>query len=189
MVHYPDMKGNAAPIALAIDKTPFAWLQVVVKLGILGGFTSVLLVGLLGQSRIVFAMAEDGMVPAFLGRLHPTRQTPWVANLVFMVATAGFAAFVPIESLAKLVSVGTLFAFAMVCGAVLVLRWREPRRERPFRMPWSPVVPLLGIASCVLLMLSLPWQTWVRLVLWWVLGLIVYFAYSHPRARAAREAQ
>ncbi len=186
MVHYPDMKGNAAPIALAIDKTPFPWLQVVVKLGIIGGFTSVLLVNLLGQSRIVFAMAKDGMVPPFLGRLHPTRQTPWVANLVFMVVTAGFAAFVPIEALAKLVSVGTLFAFALVCGAVLVLRRLEPKRERPFRVPWSPVVPLLGIASCLLLMLSLPWQTWVRLVAWWILGLVVYFTYSHRRAASVR---
>ena len=187
MVHYPDMKGNAAPIALAIDKTPFAWLQVVVKLGILGGFTSVLLVGLLGQSRIVYAMAGDGMVPGFLGTLHPTRHTPWVANLVFMVITGGFAALVPIEALAKLVSVGTLLAFAIVCGGVIVLRRREPDRKRPFRVPGSPVVPLLGIASCLLLMLSLPWQTWARLAAWFALGMMVYFAYSHRRAAAARE--
>ena len=187
IVPYHDMKGNAAPIALAIDKTPFHWLQIVVKLGILGGFTSVLLVNLLGQSRIVFAMAEDGMVPSLLGRLHPEHKTPWVANLVFMLATTALAAFVPIEALAKLVSVGTLFAFAIVCGAVLVLRWREPGRKRPFRVPWSPVVPSLGIASCVLLMLSLPWQTWIRLVLWWVLGLLIYFTYSRKRATRIRE--
>ena len=125
-----------------------------------------------------------------LGRLHATqRQTPWVANLVFMVVTAGFAALVPIEALAKLVSVGTLFAFALVCGAVLVLRRLEPERKRPFRVPWSPVVPLLGIASCLLLMVSLPWQTWLRLIAWWVLGLVVYFAYSHRRAAAARDQQ
>ena len=187
IVHYPDMKGNAAPIALAIDKTPFGWLQVVVKLGIIGGFTSVLLVGLLGQSRIAFAMAEDGMVPAVLGKLHPKRQTPWVANLVFMVATAAFAAFVPIEALAKLVSVGTLLAFAIVCGGVLVLRRREPNRKRPFRVPGSPVVPLLGIATCLLLIASLPWQTWLRLGAWFALGLAVYFSYSHRRAAAVRE--
>ena len=187
IVHYPDMKGNAAPIALAIDKTPFGWLQVVVKLGIIGGFTSVLLVGLLGQSRIAFAMAEDGMVPAVLGKLHPKRQTPWVANLVFMVATAAFAAFVPIEALAKLVSVGTLLAFAIVCGGVLVLRRREPDRKRPFRVPGSPVVPLLGIATCLLLIASLPWQTWLRLGAWFALGLAVYFSYSHRRAAAVRE--
>ena len=186
MVHYPDMKGNAAPIALAIDKTPFHWLQVIVKLGIIGGFTSVLLVGLLGQSRIAFVMAEDGMLPAFLARLHPTRQTPWTANLVFMVATSGFAAFVPIEALAKLVSVGTLLAFAIVCGGVLVLRWREPDRERPFRVPGSPVVPLLGIASCLLLIASLPWQTWMRLLAWFGVGLVVYVFYSHRRAAAVR---
>jgi APA family basic amino acid/polyamine antiporter len=186
IVHYPDMKGNAAPIALAIDKTPFGWLQVTVKLGIIGGFTSVLLVGLLGQSRIAFAMAEDGMVPAVLGKLHPVRKTPWVANLVFMVATALLAALVPIESLAKLVSVGTLLAFAIVCGGVLVLRRREPERERPFRVPGSPVVPLLGIASCLLLMVSLPWQTWVRLAVWLALGLVIYFAYSARRSAAVR---
>jgi APA family basic amino acid/polyamine antiporter len=186
IVHYPDMKGNAAPIALAIDKTPFGWLQVAVKLGIIGGFTSVLLVGLLGQSRIAFAMAEDGMVPAFLGKLHPKRKTPWVANVVFMVATGLLAALVPIESLAKLVSVGTLLAFAIVCGGVLVLRRREPERERPFRVPGSPVVPLLGIASCLLLMVSLPWQTWVRLAAWFVLGLVVYFAYSNRRSASVR---
>ena len=186
VVHYPDMKGNAAPIALAIDKTPFGWLQVVVKLGIIGGFTSVLLVGLLGQSRIAFAMAQDGMIPAALGTLHPTRHTPWVANMVFMVATGALAALVPIEALAKLVSVGTLLAFAIVCGGVLVLRWREPERDRPFRVPGSPVVPLLGIASCLLLMLSLPWQTWARLAAWFALGLAVYFAYSHRRAAGVR---
>ena len=188
MVHYPDMKGNAAPIALAIDKTPFGWLQVVVKLGIIGGFTSVLLVGLLGQSRIVFAMAEDGMVPAFLGHLHPTRHTPWTANLLFMVGTGALAALVPIESLARLVSVGTLLAFAIVCGGVLVLRRREPGRKRPFRVPGSPAVPLLGIASCLSLMLSLPWQTWARLGVWFALGLLVYFSYSQRRAAAVREA-
>ena len=186
MVHYPDMKGNAAPIALAIDKTPFGWLQVIVKLGIIGGFTSVLLVGLLGQSRIAFTMAKDGMIPSVLAKLHPTRQTPWVANLTFMVATAGFAAFVPIEALAKLVSVGTLLAFAIVCGGVLVLRRREPERERPFRVPGSPVIPLLGIATCLLLMLSLPWQTWARLGAWFALGLVVYFTYSHRRAASVR---
>ena len=186
IVHYPDMKGNAAPIALAIDKTPFGWLQVTVKLGIIGGFTSVLLVGLLGQSRIAFAMAEDGMVPAVLGKLHPKRQTPWVANMVFMVATGLLAALVPIESLAKLVSVGTLLAFAIVCGGVLVLRRREPDRERPFRVPGAPVVPLLGIASCLLLMVSLPWQTWMRLAAWFALGLMVYFGYSQRRSAAVR---
>ena len=186
IVHYPDMKGNAAPIALAIDKTPFGWLQVTVKLGIIGGFTSVLLVGLLGQSRIAFAMAKDGMVPAVLGKLHPKRQTPWVANMVFMVATGLLAALVPIESLAKLVSVGTLLAFAIVCGGVLVLRRREPDRERPFRVPGAPVVPLLGIASCLLLMVSLPWQTWVRLAAWFALGLVVYFGYSQRRSAAVR---
>jgi APA family basic amino acid/polyamine antiporter len=187
VVHYPDMKGNAAPVALLIDKTPFPWLQVVVKLAILGGFTSVLLVGLLGQSRIAFAMAEDGMIPAVLGKLHPKRKTPWVANLVFMVGTGTLAALVPIDTLAKLVSVGTLLAFAIVCGGVIVLRHREPDRPRPFRVPGSPVVPALGIVTCLLLIASLPHDTWIRLAVWFAIGLAVYFGYSHRRAAARRE--
>ena len=186
MVPYAQMKGDAAPVATAIDQTPFAWLQVVVKLGIIGGFTSVMLVGLLGQSRIVLAMAQDGMIPAVFARLHRTRQTPWVANLVLMLLTGALAAFTPVAALSKLTSIGTLLAFAIVCGGVLVLRWREPERERPFRVPGSPVTPALGILTCVLLMASLPGSTWLRLLAWFALGAVVYFGYSHRRAAAVR---
>jgi APA family basic amino acid/polyamine antiporter len=188
LVPYADLKGDAAPVATAIDHTPFGWLQVVVKLGVIAGFTSVLLVGLLGQSRIVFAMAEDGMLPKVLGRLHPVRKTPWVANLTLMLLTGGLAALAPIEALAKMTSIGTLLAFAIVCGGVLVLRWREPDRERPFRMPGSPYTPALGIAMCLLLMASLPLSTWVRLLAWFALGLVVYVAYAHRRAADFRAA-
>ncbi len=187
LVPFAQMKGDAAPVATAIDQTPFGWLQVLVKLGILGGFTSVLLVGLLGQSRIVYAMAQDGMVPAVLGRLHPTRKTPWVANLTLMLLTGALAALAPIEALSKMTSIGTLFAFAIVCGGVLVLRWREPERERPFRVPGSPAVPVLGILACLLLMVSLPGTTWLRLGAWFALGAVVYFGYSHRRAAEFRE--
>ena len=187
MVNYRQMHGDAAPVATAIGRTPFVWLQVTVKLGVILGFTSVILVGLLGQSRVLYAMAQDGMVPAVLGRLHATRQTPWVGHLVMMVLTGVLAAFVPVEALGRMTSVGTLLAFAIVCGGVLVLRWREPERERPFRVPGSPAVPLLGIATCLLLMVFLPWQTWVRLAAWFVLGVGVYAGYSHRRAAAVRE--
>ncbi len=186
LVPYAELKGDAAPVATAIDHTPFGWLQVVVKLGVIAGFTSVLLVGLLGQSRIVFAMAEDGMLPAVLGRLHRTRKTPWVANLTLMLLTGGLAAFAPIEALAKMTSIGTLLAFAIVCGGVLVLRWREPERERPFRVPFGPVLPALGILVCLALMASLPPATWLRLGAWFAVGAAVYALYAHRRAAAVR---
>ncbi len=188
MVNYKDMAHDAAPVATAIGRTPFAWLQVTVKLGVILGFTSVLLVGLLGQSRVMFAMARDGMIPAVFSRVHATRKTPWVAHVVMMGLTALLAGFVPVEVLSRMTSVGTLLAFAIVCGGVLVLRVREPERPRPFRVPGSPVVPLLGIGTCLAMMLSLPGETWVRLGAWFALGAVIYATYTHRRASAARAA-
>ncbi len=187
LVSVGDMHGDAAPVATAIDRTPFPWLQVAVKLGIIAGFTSVMLVLLLGQSRVFLAMAEDGMVPALFARLHPTRQTPYWSNLLFMVMTGALAAFVPVEVLGHMTSIGTLLAFAIVCAGVLVLRWREPERKRAFRVPGSPAVPLLGIATCLLMMVSLGWASWARLVAWLVVGLVIYAGYGHRRARLVRE--
>ena len=186
MVNYKAMHGDASPVATAIDRTPFVWLQVTVKIGIILGFTSVILVGLLGQSRVLFAMAQDRMVPAIFGRLHATRRTPYICHLVMMVLTSLLAAFVPVEALGRMTSVGTLLAFAIVCGGVLMLRIREPARQRPFRVPWSPVTPLLGIAVCLLMMVFLPGTTWLRLAAWFAVGIVVYFAYSHPRAAQRR---
>ncbi len=186
MVNYRQMHGDAAPVATAIKHTPFVWLQVTVTIGIILGFTSVILVGLLGQGRVMFAMAGDGMIPAILGRLHPTRKTPWIAHLVMMALTALLAGFVPVEALSRMTSVGTLLAFAIVCAGVLVLRFREPDRPRPFRMPGAPVTPALGIATCLLMMVFLPWQTWVRLAGWFAIGLAIYAAYSHRKASALR---
>ena len=186
MVNYTKMHGDASPVATAIEQTPFVWLQAVVKGGVILGFTSVILVGLLGQGRIMLAMARDGMLPTVFGRVHARRQTPWVAHASLMVGTALLAGFVPVEVLSRMTSVGTLLAFAIVCAGVLVLRRREPDRERPFRAPGGAAVPCLGIATCVAMMLSLPWQTWVRLGAWFALGLVVYAAYSHRRAAAGR---
>lgn len=128
------------------------------------------------------------MVPAVFGLVHATRKTPWVAHLSLLLGTAVLAGFVPVEVLGKMTSVGTLLAFAIVCAGVLVLRWREPARERPFRAPGGPAVPLLGIATCLVLMLSLPWETWVRLGAWFAVGILIYMTYSHRRAAAARDA-
>ena len=189
IVNYKQMHGDAAPVATAIERTPFVWLQVTVKLGVILGFTSVLLVGLLGQSRVMFAMAQDGMIPAVFARLHATRRTPWAAHTAMMALTAALAGFVPVEALSRMTSVGTLLAFAIVCCGVLVLRVREPDRPRAFRVPFSPVVPGLGVATCLLLMASLPGTTWLRLGSWFVLGLVVYALYSHRRAAAFRAAE
>ena len=186
LVNYKQMHGDAAPVATAIERTPYVWLQVTVKLGVILGFTSVLLVGLLGQGRVMFAMAQDGMLPAVLGRLHPTRKTPLVAHATMMVLDVVLAGFVPVETLSRLTSVGTLLAFAIVCAGVLVLRVREPDRPRPFRVPLHPLVPVLGIATCLGMMAFLPWQTWTRLGGWLALGLLIYVLYSHRGAAAAR---
>lgn len=186
MVKYSKMHGDASPVATAIEQTPFVWLQVVVKIGVILGFTSVILVGLMGQGRIMLAMARDGMLPAVFGRVHAKRKTPWVAHASMMGGTALLAGFVPVEMLSKMTSVGTLLAFAVVCAGVLVLRRREPERERPFRAPGGAAVPALGIATCVAMMLSLPWETWLRLGVWLALGLVVYATYSHGRAAALR---
>ena len=186
LVPYRDMHGDAAPVATAIGHTPFPWLQVAVKLGIIGGFTSVILVGLLGQGRVMFAMARDGMLPAVFGRLHATRKTPFVAHLAMMALTVPLAGLVPVEALGKMTSVGTLPAFSIVCAGVLVLRRREPDRERPFRAPGGAATPILGIATCALMMVFLPWTTWLRLAAWFALGFVVYAAYAHRGAAAAR---
>ncbi len=187
MVKYSKMHGDASPVATAIEQTPFVWLQVVVKVGVILGFTSVILVGLLGQGRIMLAMARDGMVPAVFGRVHATRKTPWVAHASLMVGTAVLAGFVPVEVLSRMTSVGTLLAFSVVCAGVLVLRRREPERERPFRAPGGAAVPVLGIAICLAMMLALPWVTWLRLGAWFAVGLVVYATYSHRGAAAARQ--
>jgi APA family basic amino acid/polyamine antiporter len=186
MVKYTKMHGDASPVATAIEQTPFAFLQVVVKIGVILGFTSVILVGLLGQGRIMLAMARDGMLPAVFGRVHRTRKTPWVAHASLMGGTALLAGLVPVGVLSKMTSGGTLLAFTVVCVGVLVLRRREPERERPFRAPGGAAVPVLGIVTCLAMMLALPWETWVRLGAWFALGLVVYAAYSHGRAATLR---
>ena len=188
MVNYRQMHGDAAPVATAIERTPFAWLQVTVKARGDPGIHLRPAGGLLGQSRVMLAMAQDRMLPAVFARLHPVRRTPWAAHGAMMVLTAALAGFVPVEALSRMTSVGTLLAFAIVCGGVVVLRKREPDRPRAFRVPGSPAVPCLGAATCLLLMVSLPWTTWLRLGAWFALGLVVYATYSHRRAAAARAA-
>jgi len=151
------------------------------------GLVSVILACIVGQVRIFYSMARDGLLPPALGRVSGAHATPVVATLATGVVAALIAGVVPLTALGELISLGTLLAFAMVCVGVLVLRRIDPVARRPFRTPWVPLVPLLGVASCCLLMLSLPGATWLQLALWSALGLIIYMAYGrrHSRLRAA----
>ncbi len=186
MVNYRAMHGDAAPVATAIDLTPFSWLKVMIKLGIICGFTSVILVMLLGQSRVFFAMARDGLLPPLFAKVHPKWRTPLRSNLVFLVFVSAFAGFVPIASLGHMTSIGTLLAFVLVCIGIIVLRRTRPDLPRPYRTPLVPFVPATGILVCLAMIYSLDIATWYRLVGWLALGLIIYFGYSRAHARAAR---
>jgi basic amino acid/polyamine antiporter, APA family len=188
MVKYTAMKGDAAPVATAIALTPYTWLQILIKVGIICGFSSVILVALLAQSRVFFAMAEDGLLPRVFATIHPTWQTPWRSNLVFMLFGSVLAGFVPISLLAHMTSIGTLLAFVIVCAGVIVLRRTRPDLPRPYRTPLVPAVPLLGIAVCATMMYSLGPENWWRLVVWLAVGLAIYFGYSRRHSRRQQQA-
>lgn len=176
----------AAPVAAAINKTPFLWLNGLMKLAIVAGLTSVILVLLLGQSRIFFTMSKDGLLPPIFSVVHPRFHTPWLANLILMVLVGGFAAFAPLLLVGHLTSIGTLLAFAIVCASVIVLRKTRPDLPRPFQTPFVPWIPLLGILVCLLLMFSLGWMTWARLSIWIFIGLAVYFLYGRSHSHLAK---
>ncbi|WP_428375106.1 amino acid permease [Lichenicoccus sp.] len=183
LVNYKAMLNDAAPVASAIDMTPYHWLKELVKFGIICGFTSVMLVLLLGQSRVFYAMSRDGLLPGFFSDIHPTWRTPWRSNLLFMGLTGVLCAFLPISELGHMTSIGTLLAFVIVCGGVLVLRRRDPDRPRAFKVAGGPIIPILGILSCLALMVSLDGLTWVRLFVWLAIGFVIYFGYSRQHAR------
>ncbi len=178
MLNYRVMKGDSAPVATAINLTPYPWLHVMVKLGIIGGLTSVILVMLLGQSRIFYAMSRDGLLPKMFSDIHPRWRTPWRSNLFFMVFTGFFAGFFPISQLGNMTSIGTLLAFIIVCAGVMILRYTQPDAPRSYRCPYFPQFPILGIMVCLAMMTSLDAETWWRLLIWLAIGLIIYFTYS-----------
>ncbi len=178
MVNYKEIDINA-PVASAFEKVGFTSAQFIVTVGAIAGITSVLLVMMMGQPRIFLAMARDGLLPySFFGAIHPKFQTPYKSTILTGVIVASAASLLPLSILADLTNIGTLFAFALVCASVLILRYTDPDRVRPFRCPLSPVFPSLGIILCVLLMLSLPSENWLRLVIWLFVGLVIYFAYG-----------
>jgi APA family basic amino acid/polyamine antiporter len=184
IVSYKDLN-VAAPVAVAIDRTAYTWLRPAVKFAIILGFTSVILVMLLGQSRVFFSMARDRLLPKVFSDIHPRFRTPWRSNLLFMAFTGLFAAFAPLSALGDMTSIGTLFAFVLVCIGVMVMRRTHPERHRPFRTPWVPLVPLLGIAFNLFLMYGLGLSNWLRLFGWMAVGLVIYFSYSRKRSVTA----
>jgi APA family basic amino acid/polyamine antiporter len=175
--------GDSAAVATAFASKP--WAQALVSAGALAGLTSVLLVFQLGQPRIFMAMARDGLLPQYFARIHHRFRTPYVTTIWTGVAVGGVAMLTDIGSLADLTNIGTLFAFVLVCCGVIVLRRKDPSRPRPFRVPFVPVFPLLGVFFCLALMLSLPLETWGRFFVWLAIGMLIYFGYSvrHSRLR------
>ena len=188
MAHYTEFRGSAAPVAVAIEKTPYFWLKQGVILAILIGYISVIMVDLLGQSRVFYSMSKDGLLPNLFSQLHPRFHTPHKSNILLCAFIALFAGFVPINVVGEMVSIGTLPAFIMVCLGVIILRKRMPHVHRPFRTPWVPLVPILGIITCALMMVALPADTWLRLLVWLALGLVIYYAYGRKRSKLARSA-
>jgi len=185
IVHYSKLN-VADPLAVGIDATGLTWLSPVIKVSAIFGLFSTMLVQLLGQTRIFFTMARDGLLPSVFGRVHKRFRTPYVSTLLTGTVCATVAGFTPIEVLGQLVSIGTLLAFVLVCVGVVMLRKSAPRNRRPFRTPWVPWVPAAGAIICLAQMLGLPGETWLRLVIWLVAGLVIYFLYGHRHAHAAR---
>jgi APA family basic amino acid/polyamine antiporter len=177
-----------APVAMAFQRAGLGWAQFIISLGAVAGITSVMLVLMLSQPRVLLAMARDGLLPeSFFGAVHPRFRTPWKSTILTGTMVGTLASFVPLGILAELVNIGTLLAFVIVCLAVLVMRYIHPKAERPFRCPWVPVIPILGVIFCGILMLSLPKENWLRLFAWMAGGMFIYFLYGRHHSVMARQ--
>lgn len=181
--------GKEASVVAAIDKfmPGYQWLSKLVTIAILAGFSSVILVMLLGQSRVFYSMSRDGLLPKVFSELHPKYKTPYKANLIILVLVGLFAAFVPGDIVGDMTSIGTLFAFMLVCAAVIILRKTEPDLVRQFKTPWVPFVPILGIVVCAAMIFGLGWTNWLRLFGWLAIGFVIYFGYSKKHSKLRKD--
>jgi APA family basic amino acid/polyamine antiporter len=180
-----------APISRAFLDHNLGWASDIITCGALAGLTSVMLVMLIGQTRVLYAMASDGLLPKkFFADIHPKFHTPWKNTILVGLLAATVGSITPIGIIGTMVNIGTLLAFVMVCAAVIILRHTNPNQPRPFRTPLSPVVPALGIIANGYLMYSLGWENWARLFIWLAIGLVVYFTYSisHSKVQALPDA-
>lgn len=185
IVNYKELDVTA-PIALAIDKASgLVWLRPLVKIGAIAGLSSVVLVMMMGQTRIFYVMSRDGLLPKFFSKVHPKFNTPHYSTIFTCIATGLIAGLLPIDVLSHLVSIGTLLAFFIVCVSILILRKTQPNIPRPFKTPWVPFIPVMGALICLAQMLALPIDTWIRLIAWLVIGLVVYFAYGMKHSKLA----
>ena len=177
--------GREASVAFAISKymTGYEWLSRAVTVAILFGFSSVILVMLLGQSRVFYSMSKDGLVPKLFSAVHPKYRTPYKSNVTFFIFTAVFAAFIPGDIVGEMTSIGTLFAFMLVCAGVWIMRKRRPDLPRGFTVPALPVVATLGIVVCGAMIFGLGWTNWLRLIAWLAIGLVFYFGYGQKHSR------
>ncbi len=186
MVRYDQIDINA-PVADAFRQKGLPWARRLIDIGAIAGITSVLLVMMLSQPRVLLAMARDGLVPkSFFAAVHDKFRTPWKSTIITGVFVSIMAAFLPLRILAELTNIGTLLAFVIVCSAVLIMRYKHPEADRPFRAPFVPLVPILGIFSCLVLMFSLPPENWWRLIVWLGLGFIIYFSYGRRHSVLAK---
>lgn len=178
-------RGGEASVSAAIQSAMpgYEWLSKSVTVAILAGFSSVILVLLLGQSRVFYSMSKDGLLPKVFSDIHPTYKTPYKGNLAILVLVALFAGFVPGNVVGHMTSIGTLFAFVLVCVAVIVLRKTEPNMPRQFKTPFVPLVPILGIIACSAMIFGLGAENWIRLIAWLVIGFVIYFGYSRKHSK------
>jgi len=186
MVPYGELN-LPAPMAYAMERigAPW-WIRFAINLGAVLGVGSVILVMLLGQSRVFYSMSRDGLLGRWAGRVHPRFRTPYLSTIFTGIAVCFATGLLPLQLLGTWVNIGTLLAFVLVCAGVWILRHTRPDLERPFRTPLVPLVPILGILSCLGLMLTLPLDTWIRLAVWLVLGLAIYFGYGRRRSTLRR---
>ncbi|MFH6935862.1 amino acid permease [Flavobacterium sp. FlaQc-28] len=183
LVPYYKFAGDAKPAATAFAVTGYDFLQTGLIIAILAGYTSVILVMLMGQSRVFYTMSKDGLLPPFFSEIHSKFRTPWKTNVFFLIFVSLFAGLVPVSDLGHMVSIGTLLAFVLVCIGVMVMRYKMPDAPRSFRTPLVPFVPIAGILICLALMYSLPNESWARLVIWMALGVLIYFMYGKKNSK------